>query len=128
MYLAHRKGIDMEGACEASLACTTCHCYVEAQDPDGQDFFDILPEATETEEDLLDMAPFLQVNSRLGCQVRRRCMMRPRQIGRQFPVCRSFSNPNWTVSGFSCPEPPRTFMLTVISRPHISILPFMTSW
>ena len=23
MYLAHRKGIDMEGACEASLACTT---------------------------------------------------------------------------------------------------------
>ncbi len=23
LYLAHRKGIDMEGACEASLACTT---------------------------------------------------------------------------------------------------------
>ena len=28
-----------------------------------------LPEATEEEEDLLDMAPFLAVNSRLGCQV-----------------------------------------------------------
>jgi ferredoxin len=69
LYLAHRKGIDMEGACEASLACTTCHCYVEGQQEDGQDFFDALPEATETEEDLLDMAPFLSVNSRLGCQV-----------------------------------------------------------
>ena len=28
-----------------------------------------LPEATEEEEDLLDMAPFLAENSRLGCQV-----------------------------------------------------------
>ena len=64
MYLAHRKGIDMEGACEASLACTTCHCYV-----DSEQHWDILPEATETEEDLLDMAPFLDVNSRLGCQL-----------------------------------------------------------
>ena len=49
----------MEGACEASLACTTCHCYVETEE-----HFDILPEATETEEDLLDMAPFLDTNSR----------------------------------------------------------------
>jgi len=64
LYLAHRKGIDMEGACEASLACTTCHCYV-----DTEEHFDILPEATETEEDLLDMAPFLDTNSRLGCQI-----------------------------------------------------------
>jgi len=64
LYLAHRKGIDMEGACEASLACTTCHCYVETEE-----HFDILPEATETEEDLLDMAPFLDTNSRLGCQI-----------------------------------------------------------
>ncbi len=29
LYLAHRHGIEMEGACEASLACTTCHCYIE---------------------------------------------------------------------------------------------------
>ena len=65
MYLAHRKGVDMEGACEASLACTTCHCYVESSD----EHWDLLPEATEKEEDLLDMAPFLDVNSRLGCQI-----------------------------------------------------------
>ena len=65
MYLAHRKGIDMEGACEASLACTTCHCYVDSTD----EHWDLLPEASEKEEDLLDMAPFLDVNSRLGCQI-----------------------------------------------------------
>ncbi|XP_023211514.1 adrenodoxin-like protein, mitochondrial, partial [Centruroides sculpturatus] len=29
MYLAQRHGIDIEGACEASLACTTCHVYVD---------------------------------------------------------------------------------------------------
>ncbi|XP_018577795.1 adrenodoxin-like protein, mitochondrial [Anoplophora glabripennis] len=63
LYLAHRYEIPMEGACEASLACTTCHVYVQSN------HLDILPEATETEEDLLDMAPFLKENSRLGCQI-----------------------------------------------------------
>ncbi|CAG0894894.1 unnamed protein product [Cyprideis torosa] len=63
LYLAHRYQIPMEGACEASLACTTCHVYV------NQEMFDKLPEATEKEEDLLDMAPFLKENSRLGCQI-----------------------------------------------------------
>merc|ERR1712001_729923 len=65
LYLAHRKGVDMEGACEASLACTTCHCYVDS----SEEHWDLLPEAEEKEEDLLDMAPFLDVNSRLGCQI-----------------------------------------------------------
>lgn len=63
LYLAHRYEIEMEGACEASLACTTCHCYVL------DDFFDKLSPAEEKEEDLLDMAPFLKENSRLGCQI-----------------------------------------------------------
>lgn len=63
LYLAHRFGIEMEGACEASLACTTCHVYVH------DDYLDKLPEAEEKEEDLLDMAPFLKENSRLGCQI-----------------------------------------------------------
>ena len=27
--VATRYDVPMEGACEASLACTTCHCYVE---------------------------------------------------------------------------------------------------
>ena len=59
-YNPLRTGIDMEGACEASLACTTCHVYVESED----EHWDQLPEATDTEEDLLDMAPFLASNSR----------------------------------------------------------------
>lgn len=53
----------MEGACEASLACTTCHVYVH------DNYADKIPEALEKEEDLLDMAPFLKENSRLGCQI-----------------------------------------------------------
>lgn len=63
LYLAHRHNIDMEGACEASLACTTCHVYVH------DDYLNKLEEATEKEDDLLDMAPFLKENSRLGCQI-----------------------------------------------------------
>ncbi|XP_024146005.1 ferredoxin-2, mitochondrial [Oryzias melastigma] len=63
LYLAHKHGIDLEGACEASLACSTCHVYVS----DGH--FDKLPEPEETEDDMLDMAPMLQENSRLGCQI-----------------------------------------------------------
>uniref|UniRef100_A0A131YTG9 Ferredoxin n=1 Tax=Rhipicephalus appendiculatus TaxID=34631 RepID=A0A131YTG9_RHIAP len=63
LYLAHRYGIEMEGACEASLACTTCHVYVR------EDYYDKLPEPDEKEDDLLDLAPFLKENSRLGCQI-----------------------------------------------------------
>lgn len=50
----------IKGACEASLACTTCHVYVH------DDYIDKLPPAEEKEDDLLDMAPFLKENSRLG--------------------------------------------------------------
>ncbi|XP_071490989.1 adrenodoxin-like protein 1, mitochondrial [Diadema antillarum] len=63
MYLAHRYGIEIEGACEASLACCTCHVIL----PDS--YFDLLPEATEEEEDMLDLAPFLTATSRLSCQI-----------------------------------------------------------
>ncbi|CAD5219552.1 unnamed protein product [Bursaphelenchus okinawaensis] len=63
MYLAHRYNIEVEGACEASLACCTCHVYVDPQ------YFDILPEPKEEEEDMLDMAPVLKPTSRLSCQI-----------------------------------------------------------
>ncbi|PIO66069.1 2Fe-2S iron-sulfur cluster binding domain protein [Teladorsagia circumcincta] len=56
-------GIEMEGACEASLACSTCHCYVD------EPYFDQLDEPKEEEEDMLDQAPALRPNSRLGCQI-----------------------------------------------------------
>ena len=63
LYLAHRYGVELEGACEASLACSTCHVYVRA------DFADRLPPSVEKEDDLLDMAPALKESSRLGCQI-----------------------------------------------------------
>ncbi|XP_066519731.1 ferredoxin-2, mitochondrial [Hoplias malabaricus] len=63
LYLAQRHGIDLEGACEASLACSTCHVYV------NDEYYDKLPEPEEREDDMLDMAPMLQENSRLGCQI-----------------------------------------------------------
>ncbi|KAL3309536.1 Ferredoxin-2, mitochondrial, partial [Cichlidogyrus casuarinus] len=51
--------IEVEGACEAALACSTCHVYVD------YDHFDKLPEPLEGEEDMLDLAVFLKDNSRL---------------------------------------------------------------
>ena len=48
------------GACEASLACSTCHVYVE------EDYFDKIPDTEDGEEDMLDLAAFLKENSRLG--------------------------------------------------------------
>ncbi|XP_061535720.1 ferredoxin-2, mitochondrial [Phycodurus eques] len=63
LYLAHKNGIELEGACEASLACSTCHVYV------SRDHLGKLPEPLEREDDMLDMAPMLQENSRLGCQI-----------------------------------------------------------
>ena len=63
MEIAHENNIDLEGACEGSLACSTCHVIV---DPD---WYDTLTEATEDEEDMLDLAFGLTSTSRLGCQI-----------------------------------------------------------
>uniref|UniRef100_A0AC35TTD6 2Fe-2S ferredoxin-type domain-containing protein n=1 Tax=Rhabditophanes sp. KR3021 TaxID=114890 RepID=A0AC35TTD6_9BILA len=63
MYLAHRYGIELEGACEASLACSTCHVYVD------DNFTEKIPEPKEEEEDMLDLAPVVKPNSRLSCQI-----------------------------------------------------------
>jgi len=63
LELAHRNNIDIEGACEGSLACSTCHVIVDEED------FDRLQEPTEDEEDMLDLAFGLTRTSRLGCQI-----------------------------------------------------------
>jgi 2Fe-2S ferredoxin len=63
LEIAHRNGIDLEGACEGSLACSTCHVIVDA------DWYDLLKDATEDEEDMLDLAFGLTRTSRLGCQI-----------------------------------------------------------
>jgi ferredoxin, 2Fe-2S len=63
LEVAHRNNIDLEGACEGSLACSTCHVIVDAS------WYDLLPQATEDEEDMLDLAFGLTHTSRLGCQI-----------------------------------------------------------
>ena len=63
MEIAHRFDVDIEGACEGSLACSTCHVIVEPS------WFERLPEASEDEEDMLDLAFGLTATSRLGCQI-----------------------------------------------------------
>lgn len=64
MEIAHRNNIELEGACEGSLACSTCHVIVDA------DWYAKLDEASEEEEDMLDLAFGLTHTSRLGCQIK----------------------------------------------------------
>jgi 2Fe-2S ferredoxin len=64
LEIAHKNGLDLEGACEGSLACSTCHVVVEDK------WFAKLSEATEEEEDMLDLAFGLTHTSRLGCQIK----------------------------------------------------------
>jgi 2Fe-2S ferredoxin len=63
LEIAHRHGVDIEGACEGSLACSTCHVIVEPN------WYEALKTATEDEEDMLDLAFGLTQTSRLGCQI-----------------------------------------------------------
>jgi len=63
LEIAHRNGVDLEGACEGSLACSTCHVVV------APEWFAKLKEASEDEEDMLDLAFGLTQTSRLGCQI-----------------------------------------------------------
>ncbi|MCR0982240.1 ferredoxin family 2Fe-2S iron-sulfur cluster binding protein [Roseomonas populi] len=63
LEIAHKHGVDIEGACEGSLACSTCHVIVD------ESWFERLETPTEDEEDMLDLAFDLQETSRLGCQL-----------------------------------------------------------
>jgi 2Fe-2S ferredoxin len=63
LEIAHKHGIDIEGACEGSLACSTCHVIVDPE------WHELLKDATEDEEDMLDLAFGLTQTSRLGCQI-----------------------------------------------------------
>ncbi len=63
LEVAHKYGVDIEGACEGSLACSTCHVIVDVS------WFPKLEKPTEDEEDMLDLAFGLEKTSRLGCQI-----------------------------------------------------------
>ncbi|KAI7878746.1 ferredoxin [Lichtheimia hyalospora FSU 10163] len=61
--LAQRYDIDLECACEGSLACSTCHVICEP------DYYDKMEEPSDEENDMLDLAFGLTETSRLGCQI-----------------------------------------------------------
>lgn len=61
--LAQRNSQPLEGTCEGSMACSTCHVII------GREDFERLPEMSEEEDDLLDLAAHVTRTSRLACQV-----------------------------------------------------------
>lgn len=63
LEIAHENDVDLEGACEGSLACSTCHVIVDPE------WYEALSTPSEDEEDMLDLAFGLTHTSRLGCQI-----------------------------------------------------------
>ncbi|XP_020225534.2 uncharacterized protein LOC109807430 [Cajanus cajan] len=61
---AHENDIELEGACEGSLACSTCHVIIM-----DVEHYNKLEDPTDEENDMLDLAFGLTETSRLGCQV-----------------------------------------------------------
>ncbi|XP_066038547.1 adrenodoxin-like [Chamaea fasciata] len=59
----HNLAIDGFGACEGTLACSTCHLIFD------KDSFQKLDAVSDEELDMLDLAYGLTDTSRLGCQV-----------------------------------------------------------
>ena len=55
--------VAMACACSGVMACSTCHVLV------AKDWFAQLPEASEDEEDMLDLAYGVRPTSRLSCQI-----------------------------------------------------------
>ena len=59
--IATEAGVSINHSCGGVCACSTCHVYV-------QKGLETCSKATEDEEDELDKAPALTIESRLGCQ------------------------------------------------------------
>lgn len=63
LEIALRNGVELDHACGGVCACSTCHVKID----EGADAFG---EASEDEEDQLDEARDVALNSRLGCQAK----------------------------------------------------------
>lgn len=61
--LAQLNGQPLEGACEKAMACSTCHVILSDED------FERMPDMSEEEDDLLDLAAHVTRTSRLACQL-----------------------------------------------------------
>ncbi|KAG5577705.1 hypothetical protein H5410_057839 [Solanum commersonii] len=90
---AHENDIELEGACEGSLACSTCHVIVMDVDQ-----YNKLEDPTDEENDMLDLAFGLTETSRLGCQI----IAKPELDG--IRVALPAATRNFAVDGFK-PKP-----------------------
>ena len=63
LRVAQAAGLPLEGTCEGQMACSPCHVIV------APEWFDRLEEASEEEEDMLDLAAGVARTSRLSCQI-----------------------------------------------------------
>lgn len=61
LEVAMDNGVNIEHSCGGVCACSTCHVFIEKG-------MDQVSEPTEAEEDRVEEAPGLQLNSRLSCQ------------------------------------------------------------
>ncbi len=61
--IGQAAGMPLEGTCEGQMACSTCHVIV------AQQWFDKLSDASEEEEDMIDLAAGARRTSRLSCQI-----------------------------------------------------------
>jgi 2Fe-2S ferredoxin len=59
--IAEGAGVDLDHSCGGVCACSTCHVYIRQGG-------DSCNPASDDEEDQLDNAPGLELDSRLGCQ------------------------------------------------------------
>ena len=64
LQIAHENGIDIEGACEGVMACSTCHLIIDSN------WVEKLPRASDEESQMLDLTWGRKKNSRLGCQIK----------------------------------------------------------
>lgn len=64
LKVAQKNGVDLEGACEASLACATCHLVIDAE------WYGKLSRPSSDEMDMLDLAKGRTRTSRLSCQIK----------------------------------------------------------
>ena len=63
MEVIRDRGLPIEAACGGCCSCATCHVYVDSS------WVAKLPEKSEEEADMLDLAMEVQASSRLSCQI-----------------------------------------------------------
>ena len=61
--LSKQENIDIEGSCDGSMACSTCHILID------KDWINKLPAPCIDEKEMLSLLTNYNKNSRLGCQI-----------------------------------------------------------